>query len=185
MARCKECDGVNCEADLSRIKAERDKLGQELADAAMEIPCSGRVAERIRILKQKHQEEFELISEERDDLREWKRAAMEVLTSLNLQEVGDELGVKLGHPIAPEILPRIKALKQRRSKLWETLKTIQPVLLKNGIDYTRSTEMSLGCKLCYGYSIFNMETKCVDLNHKPGCPILLIEEVLATTKEKA
>lgn len=109
------------EARLRQVEAERDRLGQELADAAMEIPCSGRVAERIRILKQKHQEEFELISEERNNLREWKREAMEVLTSLNLQEVGDELGVKLGHPIAPEILPGIKALKQRLRRVHEAL----------------------------------------------------------------
>lgn len=45
------------------------------------------------------------------ELEEWKASAMAVMGSIDIQAVGKELGVKLGEPIGPAILPGIRALK--------------------------------------------------------------------------
>jgi len=50
---------------------------------------------------------------ERVTLLAWKAEAREVMDSIDIQAVGKELGVKLGRPIGPAILPGIRALKAR------------------------------------------------------------------------
>lgn len=55
------------------------------------------------------------LAAERDDLLRWKAEAIQVMSDLNLQEIGKEIGLKLGGNIAANILPYIKELKGRLS----------------------------------------------------------------------
>lgn len=52
-----------------------------------------------------------------ENLKKWKRAAAGLLDALNIQGIGKELGVCLGKPIAPEVLPAIRALKAEVEQL--------------------------------------------------------------------
>lgn len=52
---------------------------------------------------------------ELEALHRWKAEAMEVFNQLDLQEIGNELGITLGHSIADKILPYIKELKARKN----------------------------------------------------------------------
>lgn len=45
------------------------------------------------------------------DLRNWKESAMTVFSKIDLQEIGKEIGVRLGHDISPAILPWIVKVK--------------------------------------------------------------------------
>lgn len=45
------------------------------------------------------------------ELKAWKESAQAVLDEIDLQAIGKELGVKLGDPIGPAILPGIRAIK--------------------------------------------------------------------------
>jgi len=49
--------------------------------------------------------------DELEDLRRWKAEAMQVLASLDLQAIGNEIGLSLGTDIGPQILPYIRTLK--------------------------------------------------------------------------
>jgi hypothetical protein len=53
------------------------------------------------------------LERENAELREWKRQQLQVWSDLNLQEVGDELELAVGTPIAENVLPGIKRLKGR------------------------------------------------------------------------
>ena len=45
------------------------------------------------------------------ELKAWKESALAVLDGIDLQAVGQELGVKLGEAVGPAILPGIRTLK--------------------------------------------------------------------------
>jgi hypothetical protein len=45
------------------------------------------------------------------ELEEWKASAMGVMNGIDIQAVGQELGIGLGEDIGPKILPGIRALK--------------------------------------------------------------------------
>lgn len=47
------------------------------------------------------------------ELEMWKESALDVLNAINLQAVGNELGVPLGAPVGPSILPGIRSLKAK------------------------------------------------------------------------
>ncbi len=47
-----------------------------------------------------------------EELRQWKESAMTVLSKIDLQAIGKEIGVKLGEDISPKVLPAIKELKR-------------------------------------------------------------------------
>jgi hypothetical protein len=53
-------------------------------------------------------------ADELDDLLRWKSEAMKVMDDLDLQEIGKEMGLRLGDNIAVKILPYIKELKGKR-----------------------------------------------------------------------
>jgi len=55
------------------------------------------------------------LAKERDDLLRWKSEAMQVMNDLNLQEIGKEMGLRLGANIAANILPYIRELKGKQS----------------------------------------------------------------------
>ena len=63
------------------------------------------------------------------DLRQWKESAMEVFAKIDLQEVGKEIGVRLGHDISPAILPwiiNVKAeLAERNRELDEAIENLK------------------------------------------------------------
>jgi uncharacterized protein YhaN len=48
-----------------------------------------------------------------EELRQWKESAMLVLSKIDLQAIGKEIGVRLGHDISPEILPWIIKAKAK------------------------------------------------------------------------
>jgi hypothetical protein len=57
------------------------------------------------------------LERENAELREWKRQQLQLWSDLDLQKVGTELGVVLGTPVAENILPGIKNLKEDIGKL--------------------------------------------------------------------
>ena len=57
------------------------------------------------------------LERENAELREWKRQQLQVWSDLNLQEVGDELELAVGTPIAENVLPGIRKLKAELAAL--------------------------------------------------------------------
>jgi hypothetical protein len=51
--------------------------------------------------------------DEINDLKAWKKAQIEVESTWSDQDVGNELGISWGEAIRPQILPRIKLLKDK------------------------------------------------------------------------
>lgn len=69
-----------------------------------------------------------------EELEAWKKESMEVMSNLNLQEVGKVLNLKLGTDISKQILPSIQLLikrnKELEAMLENTLQLNKEVLLQ-------------------------------------------------------
>lgn len=63
-----------------------------------------------------------------EELRQWKESAMTVLSKIDLQAIGKEIGVRIGHDVSTEILPWIKNAKAELERYkW----MIEPILAVN------------------------------------------------------
>lgn len=49
---------------------------------------------------------------ELEELRVWKESAMSVMNGIDIQEIGKEIGAKLGTDIGPQILTWIRTIKK-------------------------------------------------------------------------
>jgi|SRR5690606_7528066 len=68
-------------------------------------------------------------------LEGWREEAAGILTELNLQQVGIELGVPLGQDIAPQVLPKIRELK-------ETIARFEWIIKNCGVVFKPTAECS-------------------------------------------
>lgn len=84
--------------------------------------------------------QFEGEDTELQELRQWKKAQMQVLAELDLQAIGLELGMTLGQSISPAILPAIRALKAQ----------VPDPLLKESITVLRGRAKKDGIILKFG-----------------------------------
>lgn len=66
--------------------------------------------------------------EQNKQLQEWKESMMTIHNELDLQGIGDALGLKLGSSIAPEVLPKINELVDRNRELMEMLQQLKESL---------------------------------------------------------
>ena len=102
-------------------------------EAALEIACKYGAALEIAC---KYGKDAELA-----DLRNWKESAMEVFAKIDLQAIGKEIGVRLGHDISPAILPwivKVKAeLAEKERELDEAVELLKDLGQQQMDDYKR------------------------------------------------
>ena len=95
---------------------------------------------------------------ERDSLKGWKESAQTILNSINFQEVGKELELRLGSDVGPMILPRIRDLKKELALITavaegreqvplepstpEALRAVQKVVQSRDAAYTRIKDLN-------------------------------------------
>lgn len=58
------------------------------------------------------------------ELTEWKESMMKVHSELDLQGIGNALGLPLGSSIAPQVLPKVKELIEQNTELVEMIEHI-------------------------------------------------------------
>jgi hypothetical protein len=94
-----------------------EKLQAKLKDATLECEIKGSCLGRVNHYAVKDGYNGELsdyvavLFSERDDLKAWMGGAMQVFDELDLEAVGQELGVPIGCSVAQSLLPEIRRLK--------------------------------------------------------------------------
>lgn len=76
---------------------------------------------------------IEDLTNERDELAEWKRQQMLVEADWDPQEIGELLGMKLGTRIRANLKSKIESLLQQRDALWDV---VEEAIKWDGYDET-------------------------------------------------
>lgn len=115
-------------AQLKRVEDNRDLYFDDLSitKTTLHLAEKALAAKEAELVELQQCRDHWKISYE--ELRQWKESAMTVLSKIDLQAIGKEIGVRIGHDVSTEILPWIKNAKAELERYkW----MIEPILAVN------------------------------------------------------
>lgn len=109
--------------------------------------------------------------EQNKQLQEWKESMMTAHNELDLQGIGNELGLRLGSSISPQVLPKIRELLEQNNELLDMLRQARLMIGKLKRSMLVHPDCELGSEFCdYTTDAQNLEDEIEQLitKHKGG-----------------